>query len=145
MPFPSPHPTAFFLRYSSSSSSTFVCYSMGLRLSSCTLQAMEWNAQRRVAVHSSPLPVSLSAPLDLVDQFKPRAGPDLGHPGPEPGPALTRLARPTMKNGNNLFSNHCSHLILFFTSKKVDTIFCHIFWMKYYCFYYNTTTLLLLR
>lgn len=60
---PPPHPTPLppFPRY-------VPMYSAGLRLSSCTLQAMEWNAQGR----SSRALLCLPGPQD---QFKSRAGP----------------------------------------------------------------------
>ena len=62
---------------------TLRCYSsVGLRLSSCTLQDMEWNAQRegRVAVHSSPLPVCspLASSYTLISS---NPGPGRAGPG----------------------------------------------------------------
>jgi len=61
----------------------------------------------------------LSRIADL-DRFKPRAG--LGRIwglakvetlGLEPGPALTRLGCPLMKNGNNLISSHFTFILFF--------------------------------
>jgi hypothetical protein len=82
---------------------------------------MECAAQRssRALVSFACLLHYISRIADL-DRFKPRAG--LGRIwglakvetlGLEPGPALTRLGCPLMKNGNNLISSHFTFILFF--------------------------------